>query len=278
MATKPPPNPSRLKLARPLYGPSHPKGPTAGPDVISVKRATARAFPDVFPWADFDLVYNKRLEDAWRQIQGDQHISPRSGQYGKLSHELLRAQRRDGYPTEWAFDAIAINLMQAKWEDIHNPPPDPEAQVKAACVDFMRKALTAANLWSYSWARPMSALGRDPRLKQSSDCSTGVTEVLYWAKMVTGVMIPDPNGRGWDGYGNTDTLWAANSSRIVTGTYEVGDMALYWAHLGHVTMCMEPGGPGSAVWWSNGSSSAPNTTSLHYRTDLRGVVRPRLVL
>lgn len=278
MATKAPPNPSRLKLARPLYGPSNPKGPSKGPDVIAVKRALSRAFPDEFEWADFDLIYNQRLSRSMQRVQAAHGISPITGNYGKLTHELLRTSRRQGHPTEWAYDATAINLMQAKWEDIHNPPPDPEVQVKAAAVDFMRKALAAADLWSYSWARPMSGLGRDPRLKQISDCSGGVTEVLYWVKMVTGIMIPDPNGRGWDGYGNTDSLWATNSSRIVTGTYEVGDMALYWAHSGHVTMCMEPGGPGSAVWWSNGSQSAPNTTSLHYRTDLRGVVRPRLVL
>jgi hypothetical protein len=276
MATKPPPNPSRLRLPRPLYGPSHPKGPTHGPDVISVKRATSRAFPDVFPWAEFDQVYNGRLEKAWRQIQGDVHIEPHSGQYGKLSHELLRGMKRNGHPNEWAFDATAINLMQAKWEAIHEPPDSPEDRVKAAMVDFMRKSLAAASLWHYSWTRPMRALGRDPRLKQSSDCSTGATEVLFWARMVTGVLIPDPNGRGWDGWGNTDTLWAANSGRRVTGTYEVGDMALFWAHLGHVIVCLEPGSSQSALWWSNGSESAPTTTRLNYRSDLRGVVRPRL--
>lgn len=274
---KTPPNPTRLKLARSLYGPSHPKGPTVGPDVVSVKRATARAFPDIYSWANFDQVYNGRLEKAWRRIQAIARILPHSGQYGTLSHDFLRHRRRDGHPGEWAFDATAINLMQAKWEAVHEPPAPPEERVREAMGDFMRKALTAASLWHYSWTRPMLALGRDPLLKQYSDCSTGATEVYFWPRMVTGVLVPDPNGRGFDGWGNTDTLWAANSSRQVSGTFEVGDLALYTEHQGHVTVCMEPGGESSSAWWSNGSERAPNECSLHYRSDLRGVVRPRLV-
>lgn len=276
MTTRPPPSPVRLKLARSLYGPSHPKGPSRGPDVVSVKRATARAFPDVFHWADFDNVYNGRLEKAWVQIQRDHHIVPHSGQYGRLSHELLRSLHRAGHPTEWAFDATAINLMRGKWEEIHNPLPDPEARVQAAMVWFMREALASADLWDYSWARPISALGRDPRLRQISDCSGGTKEVFFWARSVTGVLVPDPTGRGWDEYGNTDWLWHTNSSRIVTGNYQVGDMALYWDHGGHVTVCLEPGSDGSSRWWSNGSKAGPFDVILHYRSDLRGIVRPRL--
>jgi len=280
MATKAkaPPNPTRLKLARPLYGPSHPKGPSVGPDVVSVKRATARGWPDIFPWADFDQIYNGRLEKAWRVIQAKNGIAPTSGQYGTLSHDLLRHKRRQGYPLEWAFDAIAINLMQAKWEAIHNPPPSPEEFIKATLVDYMRRALAAAALWHYEQWRPMQNLGVNPDKRETSDCSGGVTGAFYWARMVTGLLVPDPNGRTFDGYGNTDSLWAANSGRRVTsGMYEVGDLALYWAHNGHVSMCMEPGDSGSSNWWSNGREAAPNTMSLYSRSDLRGVLRPKLL-
>lgn len=277
MVTKPPSS-TTLKLARPLYGPSHPKGPTVGPDVVSVKRATSRGFPEIFPWADFDQEYNGRLEKAWRKIQFAHHIDPDSGQYGKLSHELLRKTHREDHPAEWAFDATAINLMKAKWEAIHDPPLAPEQRVQDAMVNFMLRSLHAAALWHYSMQRPMRNLGLAPELREYSDCSGGVTAVFLWARMVTRVMVPDPNGRTYDGIGNTDTLWSANASRRVTsGSYEVGDLALFWAHGGHVIVCMEPGSAVSSLWWSNGSERAPNTTQLGYRSDLRGVVRPRLV-
>ncbi len=245
--------------------------------MIAVKRAVSRAFPKEFAWAEFDQAYNKRLETAVRKIQVVAKI-PASGQYGKLTHEFLRNRHRSGVQTEWAYDAIAINLMKSKWEALHDPPPTAEEQIKAAITDFCRRALQNADDWHYSWARPMSALGRAPELRQYSDCSTGATEAIFWARMVTKINIPDPNGRGWDGYGNTDSLWAANLSRRVSGTYEVGDLALYWAHGGHVTICMEAGSESSALWWSNGSERAPNTNQLHYRSDLRGVVRPRLIV
>jgi hypothetical protein len=270
-------DPRALKLARPLYGPAHPQGPSQGPDVVSVKRAVSRAFPDIFPWADFNPTYNLRLERAWRTIQHAHGIDS-TGQYGTLSHAFLTHQHRADHPHEWAFDAIAMNLMETKWEAIHHPPMPPIEKLKLAMQDFMQRALNSAWNWHYSWQRPMTALGRPPEQKQYSDCSTGATEVIYWGKMVTGIPVPDPNGRSWDGIGNTDTLWATNESRRVHDRYEVGDLALWTAHGGHVAICMEPGSFSSAVFWSNGSESAPNTMYLTQRMgDYRGTVRPILV-
>ena len=54
----------KLKLARPLYGPSHPKGPSRGPDVVAVKRATARAFPDIYYWA----TSIRSITRAWNEL------------------------------------------------------------------------------------------------------------------------------------------------------------------------------------------------------------------
>lgn len=267
----------KVKLARGLYGPDHADGPSVGPDVVAVKRAVARGFTSLYGWADFDQTYNRRLVAAVRTIQKSHGIVA-TGNYGAETHALLTATRRAGVSTQWAFDAVAINLMEGEWEELHKPPPTPpDVLVRAAMVDFMDRALVNAGRWHYSQRRPMQFLGVSPDLTHFNDCSEGVTEVYMWARLATGVLVPDPNGRGFDGWGNTDTQWAHGSSHRVSGFYDVGDLALYTAHHGHVTICLEAGNDDTAVFWSNGSERAPNTTRLRYRTDLRGVVRPGLV-
>lgn len=267
----------QVKLARPLHGPGKANTPTVGPDVVAVKRATARAFPELFSWADFDQIYNARLKEAWRQIQREYKVVPVSGNYGAGSHRLLTARRRAGHPGEWAWDATAINLMEGEWKHIHNPPMPPIARVEAAMVDYMSRTLANAARIHYAQRRPMTTLGLAPERTMYNDCSEGATDIFYWARMVTGIQVPDPNGRGYDGSGNTDTLWGFNESRPVTdGRYMIGDLVLY-SNPGHVIVCLQAGDRNTAVFWSNGSESAPNTTRLFYRNDLRGVVRPRLV-
>jgi hypothetical protein len=93
----------------------------------------------------------------------------------------------------------------------------------------------------------------------------------------TGYEVPDPNGYDFNGYGNTDSLWSHNSGRKAPPFYFVGDLALYYAHGGHVTICMRPGTQYTSGWWSNGSEGGPYEETLWYRSDLRGVVRPTLL-
>jgi hypothetical protein len=110
-----------------MYGPSFPHkgGPTTGVDIVSVKRATSRAFPDVFPWADFDPIWNQRISKAWMTIQADQlREVDITGNYGKRSHEFLREQPRYGHPGQWAFDATSVALMEG-WTNAHKTSPRP---------------------------------------------------------------------------------------------------------------------------------------------------------
>lgn len=67
------------KLKRPLYGPDHPKGPTAGRDVRDFVKRTLYRMPaalpvgeDFFPRPDagFDLVYNRKTVAAINFIRG----------------------------------------------------------------------------------------------------------------------------------------------------------------------------------------------------------------
>jgi hypothetical protein len=121
----------------------------------------------------------------------------------------------------------------------------------------------------------MQSLGDNPDKVIYSDCSEGVTAAYYWAGKVTGYDVPDPNGNGYDGSGYTETLWANNPD--CQSPYRVGDLALYSSNGGHVTLCIGAGDGSSSQWWSNGSEGGPYQEPLHYRSDLRGVVRPALL-
>lgn len=265
-------------LARPLYGPSSPHGPVKGPDVFAVKELASRVLgPDVWPRANFDQHYSRRFETAVKVANKHAGVA-QTGQLGTATFEWMRTAPCWDKPGEWAFTPREAAILKAEWPAWHAPHLSPIEQVQLAMVDFGVRSIKAAAWWHYWMGRPMEGLGRKPELEQESDCSTGATEFFFWARLATGILVPDPNGRGFDGFGNTDSLWAANvSRRVLNGSYQVGDLALFWNHGGHVIICIEPGDASSSEWWSNGSEKAPYNVTLGYRGDLRGVVRPRLV-
>jgi Putative peptidoglycan binding domain len=111
-----------VPFPRPLYPPSHAEGPVPDDvDVVAVKRAIARA--GFFPWNSFDDTYNENF--AMKGVKPFQQANGLSatGNYGEKTHEKLRNTRRKGYPTQWAFDAVSINLM--KGAAAPDAPPRP---------------------------------------------------------------------------------------------------------------------------------------------------------
>ena len=84
-------------------------GVPPGQDIIATKRAISRA--GYWPWVQpFTPYYTKLFSAAVAKFQ-KAHGLAADGVYGKVTHEKLRATRRDGYPLEWAFDTVAIHLM-----------------------------------------------------------------------------------------------------------------------------------------------------------------------
>jgi hypothetical protein len=82
-----------------------------------VKRAISRA--GFWPWQDFDDQYSEAFSDSGGTgpesgVGGFQraHGIQGTGNYGEKTHTELRNTARKGYPDQWAFDAIAIDLMQ----------------------------------------------------------------------------------------------------------------------------------------------------------------------
>ena len=116
----------------------------------------------------------------------------------------------------------------------------------------------------------MVHLAAAPEDGGTCDCSSHATGAYFWAG------APDPNHRGYDGYGYTGTLI---DNPPASSPYKVGDLAIYGASSGsteHVVTCTQAGDSGSAWWCSHGSEAAPYAVRLNYRSDLLTVVRPAL--
>lgn len=262
------------------YGPSNKQGHAAyhGPAAIALKRIVSRADPDLLPWTRFDDKYNRRLERGIAALQR-KHDIPGTGQTGRPTFNLLMRLPRKGHPHELAADNVAINLLEDAWAILH-PPVTPIQKVHNELGDFLAEMEAYGTIWHYLQRRPFSTLGRSPHRGGYSDCSEMVAAACYYVRLAVGIFTPDPNGRGYDGYGNSDTLYAVNRHRTVTnGSYEVGDVGVYGLayRTRHVTMCRVPGSSASAIFTSNGSEAGPLPTRVRYRGDLLAVVRPRLV-
>lgn len=156
--------------------------------------------------------------------------------------------------------------------------PTEKIKVRRAIAGYCRRCVTHAAGIHYSQHRPMTHLGVTPEHGFTADCSGHATGCFYWARQATGIPVEDPNGLGFDGYGYTGTLLAANRSRLIPAgrVYFIGDLALYGPAdaTRHVVTCSKGGTSLTAVWTSHGSETGPYDVTLHYRNDFLGVYRP----
>lgn len=210
------------------------------------------------------------------QSQGDVDVS---GIIGEKTFNYLRSIRiPNGLPHagQTAMDSVAVDLINEAFQKFKKPPVNAEA-VKNAIADYCRRSIGNEPKIHYKQYRPMQSLGDKPENGFSSDCSEHSTAAYFWAKKVTGIAVPDPNHSGYNGYGYTGTL--VNNPRV-SGSYQIGDLAIYGSSSGnteHVCTCYVAGDSNSAVWCSHGSEAAPYAVKLHYRSDLYCVVRPGLL-
>jgi hypothetical protein len=197
-------------------------------------------------------------------------------QDGILDDETYQHIRRSRVPVgpnkgRPLLDSVAIGLINKAIEE-YGPDAKIES-IRKAITDFCLEAEANQAVWHYTQRRPYSGLGRDPEETHYNDCSSYAILAYYWARKTTGLIVPDPSGYAYSGYGNTwDDL--DGHPRVTTGSYQVADLAHYD---GHVTICRKPGSAGTALFSSFGSESGPDPTELHYRGDFRKVVRPKLL-
>ena len=158
--------------------------------------------------------------------------------------------------------------------------PTEKRHLRAAITDYCLRAEANQEAWHYSQARPFKY--GPPEGPASADCSGYIGRIYRWARDHAGVMLADPLGGNYNGYGWTGSLeqWLRTHGHTVTTQgYLVGDIALFGpgghAHTSdsHTIVCRAPGSAATAWWSSNGREAAPEPRRLHYRTDLIGVWR-----
>jgi hypothetical protein len=258
-----------------------------GPDVLAYKRALARA-QRWLPWnpSGWDDSYSDAFSHGTSAndvdvsgiagFQRQMGLKP-TGFIGEQTFEALRISlvpskrgvRHVGQPL---FDSVCIRLLEQAAEQFAKPPVGVE-DVRAAIADFLQKAEANEANWHYSQKRPVK-LDVDPSGPSiTSDCSGIVIQAYRHAAKTTGLAVADPAKQNWLGWGNTDQH-EDDHPRVTDGQYQVGDLAHY---RGHVTICRKAGDASTAVWTSHGQESGPDPRTLHYRSDFRFVVRPRIL-
>jgi hypothetical protein len=160
--------------------------------------------------------------------------------------------------------------------------PTEKKATRATMADYLRRSEKARSIIHYSQTRPYHGLGVPPETGFTADCSSYVTLACYWAADQSDTPLTDPNGRNYDHYGFTGTLYAENKNHPVPNghKYLIGDMAIYGPAYAtrHVVICRTAGYAADAVWSSHGSEAGPLPVRVHYRNDLLGVFRPASLL
>jgi hypothetical protein len=112
----------------------------------------------------------------------------------------------------------------------------------------------------YFQLRPMDALNKPMILPGYTDCSEFVTTVYKWAG------CPDPNGFGYNGYGNTDSLF--NHGQFIpvyqSDPGDVVNWGRYPTH--HTAMVVDVSNRNDPIVCSHGSERGPLNVSLSQET------------
>jgi len=275
-------------LTRALYYPNNPAEKPASPagaDVEAFKRAISRA--GRWPWQTFDRAYSRGFALGTSGMVGHTGVAgfqrqqgiQATGQLGDTTYQALRyALVPEGFPHEGehVLDGYAVELLEQYAASV--PDDDELDQVRDAIADYCLESIQWAGGIHYRQERPIACFGVPPADGFTTDCSGHSTAAYYWARDVTGLPVPDPNHRGFDGYGYTGTL--IGNPHVTSGAYKRGDLALYGpstSATSHVCTCLRDGNSQESEWCSHGSEEAPYLVQLHYRSDLLVVVRPALL-
>jgi hypothetical protein len=134
-----------------------------------------------------------------------------------------------------------------------------EQQTRGLIVAQAIWSLAHRDAYVYAQYRPMPLSWTSPGATHQIDCSTSVT-LDYKAAAAT-----DPNGRGYDRYGYTGTLW---NQGVAVATPAPTDLCFYGSMAGgvpsHVAICVELG------WVVSFGHTPISKYPVRYRADYRG--------
>lgn len=155
--------------------------------------------------------------------------------------------------------------------------PTDKRQFREELADFCSLAESYEQRWHYSQRRPYTGLGAAPQTWHTDDCSSYVALIYYWAMHHTQVVVSDPLGMKYSGWGYTGSAIAyLDDHKAPKDKYRIGDVAIYGtpSNTVHMTVCRKSGTATSAVWSSHGSEGGPAPRELHYHpSPLVGVYR-----
>jgi hypothetical protein len=218
------------------------------------------------------------------------HKNLRNGAFGSLTVEdvgrFKRTYDRKGAVDRKTFGSLAWNQLEPYLGAYDRTLIRQYKEALAARIEAARKAAEEAKSagarrarvgqvalrfyreryrYRYAQVRPYSkALFSGGRYY---DCSSSNTVQYYVAE------CPDPNGRGFDGYGFTGTLWPRGSA---TSSPRVGDLAFYgWSSTfpgmpSHVAVVVPTPSGSSGTWVVSFGSNPVKLLPLRYRSDFRG--------
>jgi cell wall-associated NlpC family hydrolase len=122
--------------------------------------------------------------------------------------------------------------------------------------------LSNNGLFVYRQFRPMVVNLHNPDARNKTDCSAFVTACYR------GGNAPDPNGRAYDGFGYTGTLWPRGVPIASPGPTDLafyGNMGPRFGYApSHVAIVVEPG------WVISFGHTPISKYRLGYRSDYRG--------
>ena len=186
-----------------------------GLHVVSHNRAYSRAFPDLYPWPKEGKEFSDFAGDIFMKAvrKANLRMQVRSATVNKAAHEALEKRHAKNKPKEWAFDSLAIAQSKRYCDELYHK----EKRQRIIEAGFFWYAHRAAIF--YSQARPFQ-MRRPPMIPSHWDCSAFVTNCYYAGGG------PDPNGRGFSGYGYTGDMWT-HGRRTSFAHIRVADLILY---------------------------------------------------
>jgi hypothetical protein len=216
-------------------------------------------------------VYDKRVAAAVRNMKwriGYPHQSLNGNVAGATFIAYLKGKHRP-----ISYRVTAGNRIVALQKQRYNLAHPPTSAKVALLIKDAQYLISVRSAIGYSQTTRMQIVRLRLRVPPLSrfiyeDCSSSVTG-LYWL-----AGLPDPNNRGYDGYGYTGTQ--ANHGQVVwhlgqpLSLLRPGDLVFYGGGFPHhhVTMYL-----GNGRVFSHGSSTGPLNLPVLYRGDAVGAHR-----
>jgi hypothetical protein len=214
------------------------------------------------------------MQAALASILGDESQNARNGQYGSMTAaDLVAARQRfnltpvgdgSGCP-KVLWDVLYSYCNAENQAKMREPGTPPSSSVPGDIGDRVASSARAAwselrDVWTYRQYRAMADSLWSSFAEDHTDCSS------YATLCAKDAGAPDPNERGYDGYGYTGTLWPCSSPCDP----RPGALAFYGGSSGNDSTHVAVVDEDASGVYSFGSTPLTHYSTIAYRGDYRG--------